>query len=216
MLNTKLNENDSYYNEIRYELADMVIGKPKRILEIGCASGQFLDLLKQRGAEYTVGIELSEGAAAKARLKSTIDKVIVGNIESMQTALELESFDLIVASHVLEHLVDPWVSLKKLCSFLKPGGQLLGALPNVRHISVISPLIIRKDWKYRDSGVLDWTHLRFFAYESVRDFLSIEELNQVKIVPDFAGPRAKFLNKVTINLLKDYLAYAYNFSAIKR
>src|SRR5690348_14149760 len=109
----------------------LVRGTPNRVLELGCATGQTLEWMKRRGAEYTVGIELSSEAAALAERRN-IDRVICGDIEQMNLDLEPGSFDLLVTGHVLEHLADPWAVLRKLGGLLRGGGQLVGALPNVR------------------------------------------------------------------------------------
>ncbi len=52
-----------------------------------------------------------------------------------------------------------------------PGGVLVASVPNVRSWSNILELLVHKDWKYKDSGILDKTHLRFFTLKSFRRFL---------------------------------------------
>lgn len=74
-------------------------------------------------------------------------------------------FDVIVLSHVLEHLVDPGRLLDQLHSVLEVSGILAVALPNVAHLRTRLSLFSGK-FEYTDSGVLDRTHLRFYTYQS--------------------------------------------------
>src|SRR5437868_5454693 len=113
-------------------MLSLITGTPKHVLEIGCASGQTLAYLKERGAELTVGVEYSPDVAERARNRG-VDHVIVGDVETLDLNFEENTFDVILAGHVLEHLVDPWSVLRKLWKLLKPQGRLIGALPNVRH-----------------------------------------------------------------------------------
>jgi len=51
---------------------------------------------------------------------------------------------------------------------LAPNGILVGSIPNVRFWGNLINLLVRRDWKYEESGVLDRTHLRFFTAKSFR------------------------------------------------
>lgn len=57
--------------------------------------------------------------------------------------------------------------LKEVQSKLKDGGLLVGSVPIVRYIRHLQELLFKKDWAYREAGVLDRTHLRFFTRESL-------------------------------------------------
>lgn len=186
---------------------------PKRVLEIGCASGQTLAYLKERGAELTVGVEYSPEVAERARSRG-IDHVLVGDVESIDIGFEKNSFDVILAGHVLEHLVDPWSLLRRLHALLKPDGRLVGALPNIRHHSVVIPLLLRGTWQYQDSGIMDRTHLRFFTRQSLQHLLEVSGFRIETIKPEMACSRARRLDTLTGGLFTDLLCYAYNFSCV--
>ena len=213
MINTQVSSTAKYFHQLRMPLVSLTKGNPAHILEIGCAAGQTLAYYKKNGAKYVAGIEISPQVADIARTHTEIDRVIVGNIESLDLDFPQQFFDLIVAGHVLEHLVDPWAVLRKLNLLLKPQGQLIGALPNIRHQSVILPLLASGKWQYKDSGIMDWTHLRFFSRSTISDLLTSTGFSIDTIVPEFAGPRSTFVNKLTLGTAKHFLAYAYNFSA---
>jgi len=213
MINHRVQPGGEYYRELRIPMLSLITGTPKRVLEIGCASGQTLNYLKERGAEYTAGVERSPEAAALARARA-LSRVIVGDIETLDLDLEPASFDLLIAGHVLEHLTDPWQTLRKLRQLLKNRGQLVGALPNVRHHSVVLPLLLWGKWQYQPSGVMDWTHLRFFSRRTAMDLLESTGFRVERVVPDF-GAKSRVANFLTWNVFEDFLSYAYNFSAVK-
>lgn len=195
-------------------MLSLIPGTPKRVLEIGCASGQTLAYLKERGTELTVGVEYSSEVAERARSRG-IDRVIVGDVENLDLDFDENMFDVILAGHVLEHLVNPWTVLGKLRALLKPGGRLVGALPNVRHHSVIFPLVFRGKWQYQDSGIMDRTHLRFFTKQAAEELLERSGFHVEQIVPELGGPKSITLNKLTFGVFIDFLCYAYNFSCVK-
>jgi SAM-dependent methyltransferase len=213
MINDKVQSGGEYYNELRLPMLSLITGSPKRVLEIGCARGQTLAYLKARGIEYTVGIERAPQVAALAKNQG-LDSVIVGDIENLELGFEDNSFDLLIAGHVLEHLADPWETLRKLSRVLRRGGQLLGALPNVRHHTIVLPLLFSGKWQYQTSGVMDWTHLRFFSRQTAIDLLENTGFEVEKIVPEF-GRKSQVVNLLTGTVFQNFLTYAYNFSALK-
>lgn len=99
--------------------------KPGRLLEIGCASGVFLDAMAQKGWDVQ-GLEFSQKAASAARLLG--HPVLIGTIESAPPPEQ--PYDVIVGWMVLEHLQHPVQCLEKLRSWLKPGGWLVLSVPD--------------------------------------------------------------------------------------
>jgi 2-polyprenyl-3-methyl-5-hydroxy-6-metoxy-1,4-benzoquinol methylase/Tfp pilus assembly protein PilF len=150
-----------YYRSPRPELMPHIPAAAKRILDIGCGGGDFGQCLKQRGAEYVVGVEVVERAWEQAR--HLLDEAILGNIETMDLPFHPNSFDCIVCADVLEHLREPKEALEKLLPLLAPGGRLVASIPNVRFCSVVQALAEKGRWQYEDAGILDRTHLRFFT-----------------------------------------------------
>jgi hypothetical protein len=60
------------------------------------------------------------------------------------------------------------LSLHRRSSDLDPvHGHIIFSIPNVRYFPHIVELLIHKDWKYRECGILDETHLRFFTQKSI-------------------------------------------------
>lgn len=159
-----------YFRWVRDEIEPLLPAFSPRVLEVGCGAGRTLEHLKQRGlAAWTCGIELVDDVAREAA--AHVDQIVVGDVERLEIPIAPRSLDLILALDVLEHLVDPWTMMTRLAGLLRPGGHVIASIPNVRHHSVVLPLVMRGRWRYAPSGVLDRTHLRFFTKQSAAALL---------------------------------------------
>jgi 2-polyprenyl-3-methyl-5-hydroxy-6-metoxy-1,4-benzoquinol methylase len=154
-----------YYGQTREEMLAFAPLEARRVLELGCGHGRFAESLRQRNGAEVWGIERDPEVAADAA--GRLDRVIVGDALQAVASLEGERFDLIVGNDLLEHLAEPERLLQALHPHFAPGGRLLLSLPNMRHYKVLGHLLFGRDWRYRDSGVLDRTHLRFFTRRSM-------------------------------------------------
>ena len=153
-----------YYDHPRPEIAMLITPTDGiSVLDIGCGGGGLGSLLRPKGASRLVGIELNPVAAERAR--TIYDEVLVGNIEQLNFPWEPQSFDCIVCADVLEHLIDPWSLLTRLHSLIKPTGYIVASIPNIRNRGVIAEILMGY-FRYRDAGILDNTHIRFFTFNS--------------------------------------------------
>lgn len=170
---TRRGANDAYYDRVRDELLDMIAVAPRSVLDVGCGGGATDAELKRRYPQATVtGIEAVAAAAERARTR--IDRVIVANAEQLDfegAGLRPQAFDLIVIADVLEHMYDPWRMLERLRPLLAPDGRILASLPNVRNLWLLEK-IVRGQFDYRDEGLLDITHIRFFTFAEMRVLLT--------------------------------------------
>lgn len=153
----------SYFSNPRPEMIKFIPLNICRVLEVGCSTGLFLSQLSKRGASETWGIDL----LPHAELDFEPDFYFEGPIEESISKLPQAAFDCIVLNDVLEHLVDPLNILNNLSPLLSPNGRIVSSIPNALHWSLLIALIVKKDWKYEDSGILDKTHLRFFTRKSI-------------------------------------------------
>ncbi len=137
----------------------------KRVLEFGCSTGYMSAKLKERGCTVT-GIEIEPSAAAAAG--QHCDQVIVADADGPEWAERLRGkrFDVIVFGDVLEHLKDPLRVLRVARRFLRPTGFVVASIPNVAHGSLRLSLL-GGEFRYRNLGLLDDTHLRFFTRETI-------------------------------------------------
>lgn len=216
MQNTLQTADAAYYNELRPTLLKLVRGRPGRVFELGCAAGKTLGHFKAQGATFVAGLELVPEVAERARARGDVDWLEVGDIESRTIDLPDESFDLVIASHVLEHVRDPWSVLKRLVRLLRPGGQLVGSLPNVRCFRVTVPLVLLGQWKYTSHGILDWTHFRFFTRQAIRELLLDAALGVDVIEGEVTrAGKLRLIDTLSLGLLRDFCAFTFNFSATK-
>ena len=167
------------YTGARWELLNFFTFEGKRVLDVGSGGGGMAPLLRNAGALRIVGIECDETRAA---LGTGYDEMIVGTIEEAlwTSSLNDQQFDLMLFADVLEHLADPWTTLRQLVrSNLAPDGQVFVSIPNVASMAVLGQLLLRRDWRYDDSGMFDRTHLRWFGNSTLRDLLRSAGLRPV-------------------------------------
>jgi 2-polyprenyl-3-methyl-5-hydroxy-6-metoxy-1,4-benzoquinol methylase len=137
-----------------------------RVLDVGCAEGAGVGMLRELGATHLAGIEIDEQFAAVARER--YNHVVHGSVPE-DLDWEEGSFDTILCYDVLEHLYDPWSTLRQLKTLLAPNGRIHVSIPNARHKNVWMPLVLRGTVRYARAGLLDVTHLRFFTrHDAVR------------------------------------------------
>ncbi len=179
-----------------------------RVLEVGSGSGALTERIQAMGCTV-VGIERDPEAAEKAR--RFCEDVLVGDIEVLPLDLEAASFDFLLLIDVLEHLVHPKETVRRLLPFVHPDGHVVVALPNVAHWSVRARLLMGR-FDYEDSGLLDRTHLRFYTLDTARAMLEEAGLRDLEsdIVPDVPllrfKPRLARLNYRIANLRPNLFA----------
>ena len=135
----------------------------RRVLDVGCGAGHLGRLLKERGHHVT-GMELVPEEADEARQR--LDAVVTADVEA-GLPFAPGSFDAVIFADLLEHLVDPWRVLREAAALLSPGGVVVASVPNVQNVDVVRRLL-RGRWDYRERGILDRGHLRFFTLETIR------------------------------------------------
>jgi 2-polyprenyl-3-methyl-5-hydroxy-6-metoxy-1,4-benzoquinol methylase len=186
-----------------------LIGSNRRVLELGPAAGHFTKALVDNGCRV-VGVEVDPDAAE--RVQAFAERVVVGDLsdpEVVRSAIDEERFDVVVGGDVLEHLPDPLSVLRACRGALKPGGYVVLSLPNIAHADVKLQLLAGR-FPYRDTGLLDRTHLRFFTLESIGEMLRdagllLVDLKRVTL-PVFTTEQAVDPDSVTPEVLSSVLA----------
>lgn len=164
----------SYYGNARADYVDLLPVNPRAsLLELGCGNGATGALALQAGkAGKYVGIELLSDMAAHA--KTVLTTVHEGDVERIDLPYQAATFDGLILSEVLEHLVNPERVLRRLVKMLKPHALVMASSPNISHWKNIVALA-QGHFRYSESGMMDRTHLRWFTPTSFRDlFESVE------------------------------------------
>ncbi len=142
----------------RFELLSKRFEKPGKVIEIGASTGLLLSIFKAHGWE-TLGVEPSESAKA-ARKKSI--KIIDLPFEKVD--LGMNSFDLAILNHTLEHMTDPLFALKKVNVILKPKGLVYIDVPN---FGSLAQKVQKEYWK----ALLPREHVHHFSKETLTKML---------------------------------------------
>lgn len=153
-----------YYDTARLEILPWLPARVSRLLDVGCGGGATtLAVADARPVSWSGGIEFVPEVARRA--EAVFDRVWTGDAAAVPLEAEIApaSLDLVLCLDVLEHMADPWALVARLSTLLAPGGRLILSVPNIRHWKFIWRLLASGDFHYREAGLLDRTHLRFFV-----------------------------------------------------
>jgi methionine biosynthesis protein MetW len=154
-------------DEVSGIVADM-IPAGSRVLDVGCGGGLLTQTWAERCKAEFVGIEPDPARAARAAKRGL--EIHVGYLTE-EIIPKIGSFDIVVFADVLEHLPNPHAVLLVSRMALKPRGAVIVSVPNVAHWSVRLSLL-RGIFQYRESGIMDATHLRWFTRDSIQVLLA--------------------------------------------
>lgn len=192
-----------YFQHKREEMLGFLPERYSRVLEVGCGAGAFAARLDS-GAEVW-GIEPDPQAAEFA--SSNLDRVIIGTYEQAAERLPDCYFDLLICNDVIEHMRDHDHFLRVVQRHLVPGATLVISVPNIRYVRVLGEILFRRDFRYRNEGVLDRTHLRMFTAVSLRRSL-IEAGLQIERL---AGINPMRINRISLTRLTLIFAIVLSF-----
>ena len=106
------------------------------VLDAGCGSGRVFQHRLAGRVRRVIGVDVTD----EPRANANIDDALKGDLARLP--LRGETFDLIVVSHVAEHLTQPEAVFRELARVLRPGGRLLLLTPNRWHyVALIARLV---------------------------------------------------------------------------
>jgi ubiquinone/menaquinone biosynthesis C-methylase UbiE len=129
---------DTFLEKTGLALEDL---RGKRVLDVGCGMGRFLEIVADAGAEV-VGIDLSSAVDAARRNLKSRQNVSILQADVFRLPFADESFDLIYSIGVLHHTPDTRVAFLQLPRFLRPGGRISIWVYSARlRAFVLSPVV---------------------------------------------------------------------------
>lgn len=158
----------TYYTNTRHDILEIIPDEPlQRVLEIGGGDfGTILTLRQKRNFE-TWGLDIREPNA-------TLDHVIVGSItaDDVKARLPDQSFDLVIANDVIEHVENTNIFVQVVSDALKNGGHLALSVPNIRQIRTFFHIAVRGTFPRTDAGLFDRTHVRWFCKQDILELFT--------------------------------------------
>ena len=215
-----LDSRGAYYSDQRVEYPRTVSFAQrfnlKRVLDVGCGAGAFLDLARKGGC-ITFGTEINAHALRRAKTKG--HEIIKGPVHQWDKRYH-SSFDLITLFQVLEHVADPIGFIKELMPFLKPQGFFAIAVPNRRGVLGLTPWEPANwpphhisHWSLPDLNTLS-EKTNLFLFEKGSDPLVAFTLNQVL---KNQKAQAAFLGKFYFlpDFLIVFISFFYRFTGAR-
>lgn len=150
-------------------VAELVAAR-SRVLDLGTGSGALGNYLTNQKQCVVDGITYNEQEAILAR--PSYRRVHIADLETCNLSALCESgqYDFVVCADVLEHIKFPERVMRACRDLLAPNGRLILSVPNASYCGLVSELMAG-EFRYRDEGLLDRTHVRFFTRQSLLRFV---------------------------------------------
>lgn len=187
--------NDNVFESHR--LAFNLIDANSKVLDIGCATGYFAKELLNKNCE-TWGVDGDKEAIKKAS-KYCKRTVLVNIDEIHKLPVPKKYFDYVIILDVIEHLLHPEILFDIVKPLLKDGGKIIISVPNIAHAS-IRWMLLKGNFQYVSTGIMDKTHLHFYTKKSFEDVLKKVGLKILRLSPTNGMGKVPFLYKITDRL----------------
>jgi len=167
---SKYEKNDQEIKENRYEfekfnqmvsyIVPFLENYQTHVVEIGCATGLLLSLIKKKGYENILGVDPSPSCSETAKKLYGI-RVLANTLSNL--SIEKQSVDFLILAGVLEHIKELDISLKHLWDTLVPNGKFYIAVPDA------SQYINGEDAPFQEFSI---EHINFFGPTSLTNLMN--------------------------------------------
>ena len=137
------------------------------ILEVGCGAGGILEYFKRKG-HHVNGIDLNDTYVEFGKEKYHLDLTST----SLKDYSPGKTLDIIIYSHVLEHILDPIQELEIIHNILSPDGHLYVEVPGIKNLNISYDMDFLK--------YLQNAHVYHFTLESLVNLLNKNEFELIK------------------------------------
>jgi SAM-dependent methyltransferase len=181
--------NEKYYHNAGNAplLSLLPVAPGLRVLDCGCGAGDNARILRDSGASVTA---ITASAEEEQAASKYCEKVMLADLNEGIPAEALSGYDVVMFSHVLEHLFDPAKALHDAAQILKKDGVLAVALPNALTWRTRLQFLLGR-FEYADGGIMDDTHVRFYTFDSGQRMLQRNGFNVVVARADGIFPLSK-------------------------
>lgn len=158
-------------------------------LEVGCATGNFLNALKKAGFQVK-GIELSEFAVQYAKTNYNID-IINKPFDGQLFGNEIteNEFDIVLMGDVLEHFTDPTEAMRLTHKILKQGGVAIIHLPGTLNLlSSKLAFFVYKLIGSQKTMTIPPYHLTEFSAKTIKKMAKLTGFNRIEIRQEVKHP----------------------------
>ena len=132
------------------------------LLDLGAAGGELGAAVRER-FDRTIGFEYDAGRIGQ--LREHFDQVVIADLETVRKLPS--NVRVVVLADIIEHLRDATTLFRCVKQSLGSNGRVFISVPNIANITVRLGLLFGI-FEYRDRGILDFTHLRFFTMRTIR------------------------------------------------
>lgn len=160
------------FYEREAEFLSKYISKQAAILDVGCAFGGLLNILRERGFKNVAGLEISSQNVSYAREKLGLD-VYQGGL-GMNYILQ-KKYDVVILSGVLEHLFNLHDCIKEIKEYLNPTGKIFIIVPDLDDFP-------NHDDLYQEFSV---EHINYFSINSLQYLFALHDIALIQSKSDF-------------------------------
>jgi len=195
---------EDYYrnkpNEIRIRKILKLIGLNKKVLDVGCYDGTIaLRLIKNNNEVW--GLDASKEAVKSAKEKGV--KAFIGNLEE-KFPFESETFDVIFAGEIIEHILDTESFLDEIKRVLKKDGELILTTPNTASLARRIMLLVGLNPFFEASFGFPKNatagHIRFYTKDLLEDFLKYKGFKVIEFTSDVVNFTPKISSTYLANI----------------
>lgn len=179
--NKKNKQEDFFAYERNWAIPGLFTKKGK-VLDLGCGDGAVAHFLQEELGMEVIAADISEQALKVAQKRGLKVKKI--DVEQ-KLPFKDKYFDAVFWGDNVEHLFDPESTLKEIHRVLKKNGRIILSCPNMGYWRYRLHYFVKgrlPDTEWTGNSPWGWSHIRFFSFSIMNDFLTKNKFKKVKII----------------------------------